>query len=143
MIRQYVGIFVGLLAGVLVISAGVAVSSQMFPPPADLELSNREAMLEYINSLPLTALLITLFAHAFGALVAAFVCETITRSNWVAGWLLIGVLCLGGGIANLLMVPKPAWFAVVNLMLYVPAACVGGKIAAHLFSSKSAAGASV
>jgi hypothetical protein len=47
----------------------------------------------------------------------------------MAGAIIIGVLFFIGGIGNLMTVPHPTWFAVVDLIAYLPAAFIGNLVA--------------
>ena len=44
--------------------------------------------------------------------------------------MIVGVLFLIGGISNCFMLPAPAWFMVVDILLaYIPMAYIGWKLA--------------
>lgn len=71
-----------------------------------------------------------MLAWASPALVGAAVATIIAASHKFKLALLIGLLFLAGGIANVLMLPAPMWFNVVDLVgAYLPMAWIGWKIA--------------
>jgi hypothetical protein len=41
----------------------------------------------------------------------------------------VGVLVILAAVANMLMIPHPVWFWVVALLLFLPAAYLGGLLA--------------
>lgn len=69
-------------------------------------------------------------AHAIGTLAGAVVAGLIAASYKMKFALGIGVFFLIGGIANVFMLPAPAWFVVADLALaYIPMGWLGGKLA--------------
>lgn len=128
MARKFVALVVGLVAGFVGILLVEGLSVMFYPPPADLDMTNTDAMRRYVESLPVGAFLFVLFAHAFGSLIGAFVCAAIVGQRWFTGSLIIGTVFLVAGIINLGMIPHPNWFAVVDVILYVPFSLLGGWI---------------
>ena len=49
------------------------------------------------------------------------------RSYTIAA--IVGALFLVGGIINVLSIPHPLWFTAVDLLLYLPLALVGCRLA--------------
>ena len=135
MIRKAIALVIGFVVGSASVAAGHAVSSIWYPMPEGLDFNDADAMKAFVDSLPPAALVTVLAAHASGALVAGFVCSLIMRRHWLPGSLTLGVLFTLAGISNLVSIPSPLWFAVVDLMLYLPAALVGGA-AAGLFGAR-------
>ena len=69
-------------------------------------------------------------AHALGTFVGAFIAALIAATHKMKFAIAIGVLFLIGGIANAFMLPAPAWFIAVDLLLaYMPMAYLGGILA--------------
>ncbi|MEW4489677.1 hypothetical protein AB1L42_16465 [Thalassoglobus sp. JC818] len=127
--RKIVGVLGGLIVGFAWNMALVILSSYLFPPPAGVDLNDAEAFAAYVETLPMTAFLIVLVAHAGGAFVGGYICEMIVGQNWLAGPICIGTLTLLGGVTNLMMISHPVWFAIADLILYLPAAIFGAIVA--------------
>ncbi len=132
--RRVAGVIVGLVAGFLAVSLIESLSSLIYPPPADLDFGNSEAVRAFISDLPIPAFLIVLAAHAGGALIGGFVCAAMVRERWPAGSLMVGSVLLIGGAVILLRIPHPIWFSIADLILYLPTAVVGGVLANELFA---------
>ena len=66
-----------------------------------------------------------LVAHGGGSFVGGAVCALIAGKKWILGATLVGAPFLLGGIYMLQMFPAPVWFAVVDVLLYVPLAIMG------------------
>jgi len=68
-------------------------------------------------------------AHALGTFVGAFVAARLAANNKMRLAIGIGFLFLVGGITNALMLPAPAWFIILDLLIaYIPMAWLGGKL---------------
>ena len=104
------------------VAAIETISSVVYPPPPELDISDQAALAEYVAALPMGAFLLVLIAHAIGSFVAGGVCTLIAKSTWYLGAGLIGCLLTVAGIVNLVTIPHPTWFAVVDWMLYIPPA---------------------
>jgi len=66
--------------------------------------------------------------------VSGFVCGLIAMRSWYVAAGLLGLLWMCGGIAMLMMLPAPVWFAVADVVLYIPAALLGVKFGGALTS---------
>jgi hypothetical protein len=72
-------------------------------------------------------------AHAVPSLVGGAIAAVIAASRRMSMALTVGGLHLVGGIAAAFMIPAPAWFIVVDLVVaYLPMAWLGGRIAMAL-----------
>ncbi len=127
--RSAVAIIAGFICGFIVVSIIQAISSAIYAPPAGFDYNDPTALEEYVATLPVTAFILVLVSHALGAFVAAFVCSAIVRRSWFAASLFFGVFFTAAGIMNLVLIPHPIWFAVLDLVAYIPAALLGGKLA--------------
>jgi hypothetical protein len=72
-------------------------------------------------------------AHALGTLAGAIAAYLIAASHKPTFAYVIGVVFLCGGIAACFMIPAPAWFMALDLVVaYLPMAWLGSWIGAHL-----------
>jgi len=134
MIRKILAVLLGWIAGSVFNMALVTVSEAMYPLPEGLDPNDFEAFRAHVaaNGMPTGALLIVLVAHAGGSLVSGFVCGLIAKRSWYVAGIILGILWTCGGVAMLMMLPAPTWFAVADVLLYVPAALLGVKLGAEL-----------
>ena len=72
-------------------------------------------------------------AHALGTLVGAFVAYLLAASHKARFAYAIGVLFLMGGIAACFMIPAPAWFMALDLVVaYLPMAWLAIALGARI-----------
>ncbi len=134
--RHILSVILAIVAGSIVNMALVKVSQVVYPFPADVDPNDMESFRAYVeaNGLPTGALLIVWAAHAGGSFVSGLVCGLVARRAWIAAAVALGFLWTGGGVAMLMMIPAPMWFAVLDTLSYIPAALagvmVGGKLTA-------------
>jgi hypothetical protein len=134
MIRKILAVVLGWIAGSVFNMALVTVSQSMYPLPEEVDPNNFEAIRAHVQAhgMPTGALGIVLLAHAGGSLVSGIVCGLIAKRSWYVGGLILGVLWTCGGVGMLVMLPAPLWFAVTDVVLYVPAALLGVKLGGAL-----------
>ena len=125
MLRSIVALICGVIAGSIFNMAIVMLSWVMYPLPDGANTSDPATMKMYIQSLPAQAFLVVLAAHAGGALVGGLVAALIARKWQLVLGAIVGGFFLIGGIMNILSLPCPVWFAVADLVLYVPCGFLG------------------
>ena len=129
MVRCIVGVICGIIAGRVFNMAVIMLSWAIYRPPEGADLSDPATMNAYIQSLPLPAFLLILVAHAGGALVGGLVAAVIARRSPLVLGAIVGGFFLLGGIVNVMSIPRPLWFAVADLVSYVPCGMVGARLA--------------
>lgn len=122
------GLFLGSLANMAIVSLGPV----LIPSPVGADMTTVEGLQQAMPLLQPRHFVAPFVAHALGTLVGAL------AAYWIAGsrkklfaWV-IGVLFLCGGIAASAMIPAPAWFKAVDLLLaYLPMAWLATVIGAR------------
>lgn len=128
----------GVLAGVVGVTFVEALSSFLYPLPPGLNTNDRAAMSAHIAGLPAGAFAMVLAAHATGSFLGGAVCAFISRRKAYDKALIIGLLLMVAGILTLLAMPHPLWFALADVMLYVPFAFLGCYLAGSLMGARDA-----
>jgi len=138
MIRAILAVVLGIIAGGFFNMALITVSHTVYPLPEGVDPNDFEAFRAHVeaNGLPTGALIIVLVAHVGGSFVSGLVVGLIAMRPWYVAAAAIGVLWTCGGIAMLMMLPAPTWFAVADVALYVPCALLGVHLGATLTSGR-------
>lgn len=122
------GVVVGLLVGGLFNMALVQLNVALHAPPEGLDWKDPAQVEAFAGSLPALGFLIVLLAHAGQAFLGAVVGTLVSgRRSLVVAWV-VGALTLLGCVINLLAIPSPLWFAVLDVLLPLPAAWLGGRL---------------
>lgn len=102
-------------------SAAKALSDNGSPDP--------DAIRALMASAPAGALLVVLLGWSLGGIVGGWITARIAGVNGVRNALILGVLLTLGAIANNLMLPPPLWFWIAGMLILLPAAGLGGRLA--------------
>lgn len=123
-------VIVGLLVGGTVNMLLILSSASIIPPPEGADLTTQEGLTNAMALMEPKHFLIPFLAHALGTLVGAFLTAKIAASyKWILA-LGIGFLFFIGGTINVMSLPSPLWFNVVDLLgAYFPMAWLGGTLA--------------
>ncbi len=127
-LRSILAVIVGFVVGGIVNFAIISINSMLFPLPAGTNTQDFAALREAWAAAPLAALLLTIIAHAGGALVGAWVAAKLAGRTPLIHGLIIGVLFLLGGISMVAMLSPTLWFTIADLSLYLPAAWLGASM---------------
>ncbi len=129
--KSILAVVAGLVAGWIITFVGELLSHSVYPPPTDIDFTDAEAMKAFIANLPTGAFLILLVVWALSAFGGGFIAGKIAPDRWQRVALITGVILLTGFVVNMVMIPQPMWVNIIGLLLYLPMAYVGGKLAAN------------
>src|SRR5690606_22974059 len=110
LVRSILAIVAGTVAGGCVVAAVESISSLVYPPPKDLDFSDRAAMSAFVAGLPLGAFLLVLAAWSAGNLTAGYVTRRLAPARAVWPPLVACGLLLLGALITLATIPHPLWF---------------------------------
>jgi hypothetical protein len=128
-LRNVIAVIAGAIVGSIVNMALVLVGGSVVPPPAGVDPSNMESIKAGAHLFEAKHFIFPFIAHAGGTLVGGLTASMIGGSNRLILALIVGGLFLLGGIAVAFMIPAPAWFIVLDLLVaYIPMAWLGWKI---------------
>lgn len=139
LLRNVLAVLAGLLIGGAVNGLLITLSPAIIAPPAGVDVSNAESLAKAIHLFEPRHFIMPFLAHALGALVGALVAYLIAASHKVQFAYAIGVVFLCGGVAACFMIPAPAWFMALDLLVaYLPMAWLAIQIGARLTRGRSA-----
>ena len=136
-VRNVLAVIAGMVIGGAVNMALITISPSLFPPPAGVDVTDVESLSRSIHLFAPRHFVMPFLAHALGTLVGALVAYLIAGSHKLAMALAVGVVNLCGGIAAAFMIPAPAWFIALDLLVaYIPMAWLGARLGA-LFDGRA------
>lgn len=132
LLRLTIAIVLGFAAGSAVNMGLILVSGSVIPPPAGADVTTTEGLKASMHLMEPKHFLFPFLAHALGTLVGAFVATLLTPDRSRGPALVVGTLFFLGGCAAAYMLPAPAWFSAIDLMLaYGPPTLLGHLLAAR------------
>jgi hypothetical protein len=139
LLRIVLAVVLGLVAGSIVNMGLIMISGEVIPPPSGADITTMEGLKASLHLFEPKHFLFPFLAHAIGTLVGAFIAVLIApdKSRMVA--YIVGGVFLLGGIANMFVLPGPAWFNAVDIVLaYIPTAWLGHALAFGIRGGRTA-----
>ncbi|MBX2944314.1 MAG: hypothetical protein KF725_00660 [Cyclobacteriaceae bacterium] len=129
-LRNIIAVVAGIVTGSLVNMGIITISGSIIPPPDGADVTTMEGLKESLHLFEPRHFIFPFLAHALGTLVGAFVAAKIAITYRITFAIVIGCVFLVGGITNVLMLPSPLWFTILDLGgAYFPMGYLGGKLA--------------
>lgn len=123
-LKNILGLIVGIVIGGLVNSGIVSFGGSMIPPPTGVDPNDFESIKANMDLYELKHFIVPYLAHILGSLVAAFVAAKICNNKIIS--IVAGSIFILGGAMVIYMIPEtPIWFSILDLISYIPAAIVG------------------
>jgi hypothetical protein len=108
----------------------IMLGPNLIPPPAGADVTTMEGLKASLHLFEAKHFVFPFLAHALGTLAGAFVARLLAPGNSTLPARMVGGLFLLAGIANVVLLPAPAWFSATDLVLaYLPAAWLGQALA--------------
>ncbi len=126
--RRILAVIAGLFAGFLIVALVEALSPLLFTMPAGLNPKNPESIRQYAEQIPAGSLVVVLLAHALGSFGGGWLAALVARVKPVQHALIVGALVMIAGIVNLVIIPHPLWFSILDVLVYMPSAYLGGTM---------------
>ena len=122
-VKNILAVIVGLVAGSAVNMGIIMISGSIIPPPEGADNTTMEGLKASMHLFQPKHFLFPFLAHALGTFVGALLTALIAANRKMLFAFVIGIFFLAGGIANVLMLPSPLWFTIVDLAgAYLPMA---------------------
>lgn len=132
-LRNILAVVAGFAIGSIVNISLVSVGPKIFPPPPGADITTMEGLKATMHLFKPENFIFPFLAHALGTFAGAVVAALIAIGNKRRAAMIVSVLFLAGGIANVFMLPSPMWFNAVDLLLaYLPM----GWLAVRLTASR-------
>ena len=133
LLRNVAAVVVGLVVGSVVNMALVTVSPSLVPPPAGVDVTNPESLTRGMHLFEPRHFAMPFLAHALGTLAGALTAYLMAATHKAKLAYVIGAVFLCGGITASLMIPAPAWFIALDLVVaYLPMAWLATRIGARV-----------
>jgi hypothetical protein len=127
--RSILAVLMGVVVGGLLVAAVEFVSHLIYPPPPGLNHSDVDALKGAMATAPAGALLLVLLAWALSSLGGGWLAASVARRSHTLHALIVGAILMAMGILNMLVIPHPPWFWLAALVLFLPAAYLGARLA--------------
>jgi hypothetical protein len=138
MMRKLLAAVVGVIVAMLTIQLVEMLGHLVYPPPADIEFDDVEAVREFMASLPVGRILFVGAAWAAGTFLGTLAGALISGSKPLPYAIVVGGMVLAGAATMLLIIPHPWWFTIAAPISIIASAILAVYLAPGL---RPAAGA--
>ncbi len=129
LIKNILAVVLGVFAGGAVNMGIIMISNYIIPPPAGANLKTMEGLLASMPLMEPKHFLMPFLAHALGTLIGAGITAAIVPKYKIYFAVGISIWFLIGGIINVIILPSPLWFTLVDLIgAYIPMGYIAGKL---------------
>jgi hypothetical protein len=129
LLRNALAILAGIGIGGGVNMALIAISPSLIPPPAGVDVNNAESLGKAMHLFEPRHFVMPFLAHALGTLAGALAAHVVAATHRSRMAYAIGAVFLCGGVAASFMIPAPAWFIALDLLVaYLPMAWLGIRL---------------
>lgn len=127
--RNVLAIVIGVAVGAIVNMSLVLVGSTVIAAPAGVDVTDSQSLSSSVHLFGPQHFLFPFLAHALGTLAGALVAYLVAATHRAVSAYVLGAFFLAGGIAAATMIPAPAWFIALDLVLaYIPMAWLAIEI---------------
>jgi hypothetical protein len=127
-VKNIIAVILGLIIGSSVNMGLIMISGSIIPPPDGADNTTMEGLKASMHLFEPKHYIFPFLAHALGTLVGAIVAAFLAATHKMKFAIGIGAFFLIGGIANAFLLPAPAWFVALDILLaYIPMGYLGGK----------------
>jgi hypothetical protein len=127
-LRNALALIVGIILAFALNSALINLLSGFIGIESDPSMTLEQAKAMVSNMEP-RQFSVPFLAHAFGTFGGAYVAARLSKTQSMVLAITVGVFHLAGGVANVVVIPHPILFVVLDLVIaYIPVAWIAGKL---------------
>ncbi len=109
----------GTMAAMMLILLGETAIIKMYLPPGTNQ-NDTEAIANAVKHMPLSAFLFLLVNYIICSFIAGIISTLIAKRIAIRPALVVGIVLTLAGLYNVVSIPHPMWFSVLNLFIYLP-----------------------
>ena len=128
--RSVIAVVLGLALALALVIGVEVISSILHPLPPGVDPNDVEVMKEHVARYPPAGLLLAGLAWGLVTLLSTWLATRLGAGRHPAHGILVGLILLSAAIMNMLMLPYPTWFWILNLVVFPAGICLGAWLGA-------------
>ena len=105
----------GFIAAGLIVYLIEQLGYKFFPLPDRIDPMDPESLKQNIDLIPNGSMIFVILAHAIGTLSGMILAGFISKKSLIPSYIVGGLMILAT-ITNLVMIPSPTWFIILDLL---------------------------
>ena len=118
-------VVVGAMSGMILITFGEMAIHNMYPLPPGTDLYDADSLAKAMKQMPLVAYNYMMGNYIVCSFLAGVVATLVSRRTTARPPVVVGIVLTLAGMYNVINLPHPLWFSVLNLFVYLPMAYLG------------------
>jgi hypothetical protein len=127
--RSFLAIFFGIIIAHIVIGSIEWVGYQVYPIPPDIDITDMNAVSEWVANLPIGSFFIVLLAWFLGTSAGTAWAARFEDHRPMLHACIVGGIMLALGIKNMQAFEHPLWFQVLGVLVFPAAIAAGHQLA--------------
>lgn len=123
--RNIISVIVGLVSAIAVFLIAETINSSLHPIPQTLDYKDSIAVKAFHKNQPLTLWLFVLAGWIIGSALCGFLIKLISKNENKKLPITAGSILTLSAMANFFLLPHPAWFIIVGLLIFIPSTLLG------------------
>ena len=120
-ITKYVlPVVVGAMSGMILITLGEMAIHNVYPLPPGTDLYDADSLAKAMKQMPQSALLFLLVNYVISSFLAGIIATLISGRITFRPAMVVGIVLTLAGLYNVVVLPHPLWFSIINLLVYFP-----------------------
>ena len=128
LVRAILAVVGGVIASFVAILLVEAVGALAAPAGVAPGLKDEVAMRDYLATLPISAYAFVIAAYLIGTAVGGVVAGGIAGSRGSRAVLVVGASVFAATVANLVMIPHPAWFSAASVAAIILGVAIARQV---------------
>lgn len=138
MLRNVLAVVAGIIVGSVINMMLIGLGPSLIPPPPGVDVNSSESLARTMHLFQPRHFVMPFLAHALGTFAGALVAFLLAVRHNARLALVVGAFFLVGGVAAATMIPAPAWFIAVDLVVaYLPMAWLAVRIGSRVKGSEA------
>jgi hypothetical protein len=126
--RSVIAVVLALVLALALIIGVEVMSSVLHPLPPGLDPGDPEVIKAHVVRYPPGVLLLAGLGWGLTTLLSAWLATRLGSGRHPAHGILVGSMLLVAAVANMLMLPYPVWFWVLNLVIFPASIYLGARL---------------
>jgi len=125
-ITKYVlPVVVGAMSGMILITIGEMGIHHLYPLPPGTDSYDVDSLAKGLKDMPKNFFHLLLLNYIACSFLAGLIATLVAKRNTARPAIVVGIVLTLAGLYNVIYLPHPLWFSIVNLLVYLPFAYFG------------------
>jgi hypothetical protein len=123
--RYVLPVIAGAITGMILIAIGEFGIYYLYPLPPGTRVNDADSLAVAMKLMSPNAFVLLLVNYFIASFCAGLVATLVAKRTTLRPALVVGLVLTLAGLYNVIYMPHPLWFSIVNLLIYIPAAYLG------------------